>query len=75
VRAVISDELIGSVYDHLRGVDAVYAKTGAVLALTFCVLMRREAIVPTEVVPIIDVLSEDNDFGVLNGLIVIELSQ
>ena len=72
---VIADELVGSVDDHLRGVDTVDVEAGAVLILALGVLVGGEAVVPAEVVPVVDVLAEDDDFGVLDGLISVEFRQ
>src|ERR1700733_6601629 len=75
VEGVVTDELVSSVDDHLRGVYAINAEAGAVLALPLGVLMGGETVVPSEVVPVVDVLTKDDDLGVLNRLIVVELCQ
>jgi hypothetical protein len=33
--AIVADELVGSVNNHLRGIDTVNAEAGAVSVLTF----------------------------------------
>ena len=75
MEGVVANELVGSVDDHLRGVYPINTKACAVLALPLRVLMGGEAVVPTKIVPVVDMLAEDDDLGVLNWLIVVKLRE
>jgi hypothetical protein len=75
MRRVVADELIGAIDDHLRRVDAVDVKASAVLALPVGVLMRGEAVVPAEVVPVVNVLAQNDDLGSCDGLALVKLGQ
>jgi hypothetical protein len=69
---IVADELIGSIDDHLRGIGTVHVQAGAVIVLPFCVLMRRKTVVPAEVVPVVHMLAEHDDFSATDGLRLIE---
>ena len=69
VGGIVSDELVGTVYDHLRSVVIVGAEALGVVALAVGEEVRGEAVVPTERVPVVDVLFEDEDFGRGDGLV------
>src|ERR1700722_6915221 len=71
---VVADELVGAVDDHLRRID-FGAETCAVFRLPVGVLVRREPVVPAEVVPIVHMLAEDDDFSASYGLIEVEFRQ
>jgi len=75
VGSVTADELIGAVDYHLRGIDLIKTQALTVEFLPVGVLARSEAVVPLDALPVVDVLAEDDDVGVLDGLIVIELRQ
>ena len=73
--SVIADELIRSVNDHLWGVDPVARAGGGVLVLAVGVLVGGETVVPAALVPVVDVLFEHDDLGVIDGLIVVQLCE
>ncbi len=72
---IVAYKLIGAIDDHLRGIDAVDAQVGAVLALSLGVLGGGEAVVPAEAVPVVDVFTQHDDLGAIDGLIVVELRE
>src|ERR1700733_7334057 len=74
VGRVVADELIGAVDDHLRGID-FGAETCAVFRLPVGVLVGRETVVPAEVVPVVHMLAQDDDFSTSDGLILVEFCQ
>jgi hypothetical protein len=73
--SVIADELLGAIYHHLRGVDALQLEVAAICILTFCVLMRGEAIVPALAVPIVYVLAQNDNFGSGYRLLLLQLQE
>jgi hypothetical protein len=46
-----------------------------VLILALCILMRRKAIVPAKLVPIIDVLAQRNDLCICDRLVLLEFCE
>src|SRR5436189_156536 len=72
---IVADELLCSVDDHLWGVGTVHAQARAVVALPFGVLVRGEAVVPAEVIPVVDMLAEHNDLRAIYGLRLVEPGQ
>lgn len=48
---------------------------GAVVFLALGEVGRRKAVVPSEVVPVVDVFAEDDDVGAGDGLVAIELRE
>ena len=67
------DELSVSIDDHLRGVDAAVRNDRGVVLLAAREVGRRERVVPTEVIPVIDVFFESDDLNAVEGLFVAEL--
>ena len=65
----IADELRDPVNNHLRSVDAAVGENVGVLLLTTREIGRGKGIGPAEVVPVIDVLFESEDFDAVDGLI------
>jgi len=63
-----ADELNAAIDNHLRGVDAAVGESGGVVLLTACEVGRGERIVPAEMVPIVDMLFESDDFRAIEGL-------
>jgi len=47
--------VIGALDDHLRGVDVAHAELGSVGALALGVIGAGEAVLPADVIPVIDV--------------------
>jgi hypothetical protein len=74
VGRVVADELVGAVDDQLRRLD-FGAEACAVLRLPVGVLVGRETVVPAEVVPVVYMLAQDDDFSTSYGLIVVEFCQ
>ena len=69
VRRVVADELVSSVDDHLRRVDSVHFQALTYSRLPVGVLVRREAVVPALVVPVVHVLAQHDDLGAGDGLV------
>src|SRR5713101_6237755 len=57
---VAANELDVSVNDHLRSINVPAAKLGRVGTLPFAVFMRREGILPSDIIPIIYVFTEND---------------
>jgi len=57
---VAADEFNVSVNDHLRGVNAPEAKVTRVGALPFAVFVRGEGILPSDIVPIVHMFTQDD---------------
>ena len=72
---IVADELVAAIDDHLRGVDAVEAEARGVEVLAVGELVGGEAVMPAELVPVIDVLAEDDDVGGGDGLFVVEAGE
>jgi len=60
---VVADKLLGSVDDDLRRVDIGYLEACAVFTLPLGDVRGGEAVTPAVVVPVVDVLAEDDDVG------------
>src|SRR5213592_4801064 len=59
---IAAHEFEPPVDDHLRRIDTSQAKLGRVGALPFTVLVRREGVLPSDVVPVIDMLTQNDQF-------------
>ena len=68
-----ADELNATVDDHLRSVDAAVREGGGVGFLAASEVGRGERIAPAEVIPIVNVLFESDDFGSVDGLLLGQL--
>lgn len=66
---VVADELGDAVDDHLGSVVAFEVEADAVLVLALGELVGREAVVPAELIPVVDVFAEDDDVGGGDGLV------
>src|SRR6266702_3095217 len=75
IAAIVADELVGPVDDHLRGVHTVEVQIVGILGLPGRELVGGEAVVPAERVPIVHVLLKDKDVGVGNGLVFEQMRQ
>ena len=71
-RSVISHKLRRAINDGLRGVDGIEMESAAVLVLALVDFIEREGIAPAEVIPVSDVLAEDDGLGAGNGLFGVE---
>jgi len=63
-----ADELNAAVDDHLGSVHAAVGESGGVGFLAASEVGRGERVAPAEVIPIVDVLFESDDFGAVDGL-------
>ena len=72
---IAAEELRLAVDDHLRGVGVVELQARSVEVLALCEQRGGEAIVPALFLPVIDVLLENDDVGVGDGLLLLECSQ
>jgi hypothetical protein len=68
-----TDELSTAVDDHLWGVDAAIGEDAGVVLLAASEIGGGERVAPAEMVPVIDMLFERNDFYAVEGLILTEL--
>src|SRR5271157_3810554 len=68
---VAAHELVLSVNDHLRCVDTSLAKLGRVGALPLAQFMRRVGIPPSDIIPIIHVVAENDQLRAINWLIAV----
>jgi hypothetical protein len=75
VLGAAADELYAAVNYHLGSVNTAVLNSFRVLLLAFGKLRRREAIGPTQVVPIIDMFFESKDFDAVERLNVAEFFQ
>ena len=67
------DELRVTIDNHLGSVHAALRNDGGIVFLAAGEIGRREGVVPTETVPVIDVLFENEDLDAVEGLFVAEL--
>ena len=64
-----ADELDPAINDHLRGVDTSTRKGAGVVVLALREIARRVRVAPAEMVPVIDMFLEGDDFDVVEGLV------
>jgi hypothetical protein len=69
IARIAADELSTAVDDHLRSIDAAVGESGGVVLLATGEIGRGEGVGPAEVVPVVDVFFESDDFGAINGLV------
>jgi hypothetical protein len=69
VTRIAADELSAAIDDHLRSVDTAVGESSGVVLLATGEIGRRERVGPAEVIPVIDVLFESDDFGAVDGLV------
>ena len=65
---VVPHDLLFSIDHHLRRVDAIKGKPGAIFLLPLIHLLQRERIAPSQLVPIRDVFAEDDRLRAGNEL-------
>ncbi len=58
---IVADKLGAAIDDHLRGVNLGDSEAAGVFLLALSESSGREAIVPAETIPIVDVLAENDD--------------
>ena len=64
-----ADELGAAVDDHLWGVDATMGDDVGVVLLAKREIGGRERVGPAEVIPVVDMLFESDDFDAVEGLV------
>src|SRR5512146_1521141 len=69
---IVADQFSTAVDDHLRGVDVSDAEPMSILLLALGESRGRKAIVPAEIVPVIDVLGENDDGAAVEGALLFE---
>src|SRR5215469_13150148 len=65
---VTSDKLKPSVHHYLRRVDTSIAKLRRVSTLSFTVFVRRKRILPSYVVPVVNVFAQHDELCATDGL-------
>lgn len=73
--AIASHEFRAAIHHQLRGVDFACLEAARVIALACAVKRRREWIGPAEMIPVIDVLADDDQVGSGNGLLLVQRFQ
>lgn len=61
-------ELRLAIYYHLRRINIFDCESVRIVLLAFRIQMSGKAILPSELVPVIDVLAQDDDIGLRHGL-------
>lgn len=72
VGRAIADKLDTAIDDHLRRVDATARKGVGVVVLALGQIARRVGVAPAEMIPVVDVFLEGEDFDVFEGLVLAE---
>ncbi len=67
-RSIRAVELRLPVYYHLRRINILDRESIGILLLPLGVQTSRKAILPSELVPVIDVLAQDDDIGLRDWL-------
>ena len=73
--AIAADKLLGAVDNHLRGINLVEREVNRVVALPFGHCVEGKWIAPAEVIPVGDVLAEDDGLRSGNELGRVEASE
>ncbi len=72
---VVADEFITAIDDHLWRIDFGDTETSRIFLLAFGKCRGREAIVPAQTVPVIDVFAENDDGAAVERALLLELRE